>query len=55
MKLKKIYRGIYYDIRREILEATEDTFTINGLRKKFPLTSDTKIRKVLSDLREEGI
>jgi len=46
--------GVYYDIRREILETSEDTFTIDELRKKFPLTSDTKIRKVLIDLRKEG-
>lgn len=47
--------GVYYEIRKEILKYIEDEFTINTLRNKFPGVSDFTIRKVLTDLKKEGL
>jgi ERCC4-type nuclease/predicted Zn-ribbon and HTH transcriptional regulator len=47
--------GIYYDIRKEIIQNIEEDFTINTLRDKFPVASDSTIRKVMNDLKKEGL
>ncbi|MBP2073048.1 ERCC4 domain-containing protein [Thermoanaerobacterium butyriciformans] len=47
--------GIYYDIRKEILENIDGDFTINDLRNRFANTPDSTIRKVLNDLKKEGL
>lgn len=47
--------GIYYDIRKEILENIDGDFTINDLRNRFVNTKDSTIRKVLNDLKKESL
>ncbi|SNX53686.1 hypothetical protein [Thermoanaerobacterium sp. RBIITD] len=47
--------GIYYDIRKEILENINGDFTISDLRNKFSSANDSTIRKVLNDLKKEGL
>lgn len=47
--------GVYYDIRREILEEIKDEFTLSEIREKFPDAPESTIKRVLRDLKNEGI
>jgi len=47
--------GIYYDLRKEILESFPAEFTISDLRQRFPDADDGTIRRVLRELKEKDI
>ncbi|TYC03096.1 MAG: hypothetical protein FXF54_01195 [Kosmotoga sp.] len=47
--------GMYFKVRKEILNNIGNEFTINDLRERFPSVSDYILRKVLTDLKKAGI
>ncbi|NLU10832.1 MAG: hypothetical protein GXW90_07885 [Tepidanaerobacter acetatoxydans] len=47
--------GMYYDIRKEILDGFAKNFTISEIRERFPNASDSTIRRVLQELKEKDI
>ncbi len=46
--------GMYYDIRKEILDGFAKDFTISEIRERFPNAGDSTIRRVLRELKEKG-
>jgi len=47
--------GIYYDIRKDILDSFPVEFIISDVREKFPNADDGTIRRVLRELKEKSI
>jgi ERCC4-type nuclease len=47
--------GMYYDIRKKILEEFQEEFTISDIRDMFPDAADGTIRRILRDLKKEGL
>lgn len=47
--------GMYYDMRKEILDDFPEDFAISEIRERFPDASDAIIRRVLKELKEKDL
>lgn len=47
--------GIYYEIRRNLIEDFPSEFTTSMIKEKFPYAPQSIIIKILRDFKEEGI
>ncbi|MCR4431846.1 MAG: ERCC4 domain-containing protein [Tepidanaerobacteraceae bacterium] len=47
--------GVYYDIRKYILDESHDELTVAELKDKFPDAPESTIKRVLRDLKNKGL
>ncbi len=47
--------GLYFELRKSIIEGFQEEFTLSEIKEKFPHASVSTIRKLLNDLNKEGV